>query len=234
MFFFVIFLLARFFLSRKKEKMSTSSGKLELIVGPMFSGKTTETQRRVKRFEIAKMKTLKIKSSFDTRYSKSQIVSHEKQKMDADFCVDSLCDDEELLERVKSSDVVVIDDAHFLQKEGDLYKFCWNTCFVLKKLVIVNGIDCNWMGEPFVEVVKLLAIAEEIVKLKSVCDTCKNQNAIFTTKYTEDGGCGKVVVLEIGEKDKYNPACPRCYSVFYERCDVEELKKQKKELEEID
>ncbi len=138
-------------------------GSIEVVCGPMFAGKTEELIRRIRRLEYAKRNVLVFNPSVDDRYSKSEIVSHNKTKAKAYF-VDS---SKEILKYIKNdTHAVVIDEAQFFD-EGIVE--------VAEHLadkgirVIVGGLDRNFRGEPFGPMPKLLALAEFVTKLTAIC-----------------------------------------------------------------
>ncbi|PAB58315.1 thymidine kinase [Anaeromicrobium sediminis] len=144
----------------------THHGWIEVVVGPMYSGKSEELIRRTKRAKIAKQKVLVFKPAIDNRYSVDEVVSHSGQKNDA-ILIEKAC---EILGHVDmDTEVVAIDEVQFLDKE---------VVNVARQLankglrVIAAGLDMDFRGEPFGPTPELLAIAEFVDKITAVCMIC--------------------------------------------------------------
>ena len=171
-------------------------GRLEVICGPMFSGKTEELLRRVRRSVIAKRPTLLVKPATDTRYAIGDIVSHDKTAMPS-VVVERASDILEVLEvDGKQPLVVAIDEAQFFR--DNLAEVC-NELANRGLRVIVAGLDLDFTGKPFGSMPELLALAEEVTKLHAVCIETGRQ-AHFSHKIA-----GSKETVELGEKDKYIP-----------------------------
>ena len=182
-------------------------GWIEVICGPMFAGKTEELIRRVIRMDYAKKKYLIFKPSIDNRYSESEVVSHNKRKVNA-ICVSSskefvnyLTDDIEavIIDEVQFFDEEVVQGAHELAEKG--------------LRVICGGLDCDFRGVPFNIVAQLLAMAEKVTKLTAICVCCgeeatKTQRIIngMPAKYDDP-------IILVGEKESYESRCRRCHAV---------------------
>ena len=140
-------------------------GKLEVICGPMFSGKSEELLRRLKRAQIAKQPFQLYKPLIDNRYSETHVVTHSGAEMKC--CVISHA--VSLLEAVDDVGIIAIDEAQFLDE---------NTPIIVEKLVkngkrvIVAGLDMDSNGKPFGPMPQLMAIAEKVSKVVAVCDVC--------------------------------------------------------------
>jgi len=144
-----------------------NSGWIEVICGSMFSGKTEELIRRLKRAEIAKMKLAIYKPKIDNRYSKEHIVSHNQLKMHS-VLIDSAS---EILKLAKDAEVVGIDEAQFF--DDDLISVC-QTLASQKKRVIVAGLDTDYLGKPFGPMPKIMCEAEYLDKFRAICVQCGN------------------------------------------------------------
>ncbi|MGB9336962.1 MAG: thymidine kinase, partial [Candidatus Acidiferrales bacterium] len=143
-------------------------GWIEVVVGPMFSGKSEELIRRLRRAEIARQRVQIFKPVIDQRYSTSGIVSHSGLELASDLVRTA----EDILEQVlPRTEVVGIDEGQFLG-EG-LLSVCTKLADSGKR-VIVTGLDTDFMGRPFEPMPRLLAIAEEITKLLAICVRCGN------------------------------------------------------------
>lgn len=176
------------------------SGWIEVICGSMFSGKTEELLRRLKRSKIANQKSILFKPSNDVRYHKQNVVSHDENFMDALTVEES----SEILKLEQDVAVVGIDEAQFFDQR--LPEICEKLA-VRGIRVIVAGLDMDFKGRPFGPMPDLLAIAEYITKVHAICPHCGNLATHSYRLSAED----ETVVL--GEKDKYEPRCRVCYSM---------------------
>ncbi len=174
------------------------TGWIEVICGSMFSGKTEELIRRLRRAQIANQKVTIIKPKLDVRYSEEFIVSHNKQKI-ASIAVDYA---EEILDVAGDCQVLGIDEAQFLK--GDLVGVC-KILAKSGKRVIVAGLDKDYRGKPFEPIPQLLAEAEYITKAAAICMKCGNP-----ANYTQRISKSKDLVL-LGATDSYEARCRACY-----------------------
>lgn len=189
------------------------TGWIEVICGSMFSGKTEELIRRVRRAHIARQKVELFKPAIDTRYSNDEIVSHDDQKLPSRVVKDA----NEMIPLSLEAQVVAIDEAQFYKK--NLVKVC-KTLANMGKRVIVAGLDTDYRGEPFSPIPDLLAIAEYITKTHAICVVCGNP-ANFTQRTTKS----KDQVL-IGTSDIYEARCRNCYESPNEEKSNKEKKKK--------
>ncbi|MBX7150758.1 thymidine kinase [bacterium] len=158
--------------------VSINSGWIEVIAGSMFSGKSEELIRRLRRAEIARMRVQVFKPLIDKRYSDDHIVSHSELKMKSDPIEKA----EEILEKLDPrTEVVGIDEAQFF--DVSLVAIC-NRLADMGKRVIVAGLDKDYTGQPFEPMPQLLAIAEYITKPLAICVICGNP-ANFTQRTIE-------------------------------------------------
>jgi thymidine kinase len=172
-------------------------GWIEVICGSMFSGKTEELIRRLKRVKIAHLKAEIFKPAIDIRYDEIKIVSHDENKIISTPVLNS----RQILELAKDVDVVGIDEAQFFDE--DIATVC--EMLALQGIrVIVAGLDMDYQGNPFGQMPRLLAIADYITKLHAICMKCGNI-ANFSYRKTAD----EAQVL-LGEKDIYEPRCRIC------------------------
>ncbi|HHW59535.1 MAG: thymidine kinase [Bacteroidales bacterium] len=184
------------FLESKKEK--NKAGWIEVIVGSMFSGKTEELIRRLRRAQIANLKVEIYKPAIDKRYNEQQIVSHNSMSL-LSTPVDN---SQSILLLSSEAEVVGIDEAQFFDDE------LVDVCNILANKgirVIVAGLDMNFKGSPFGPMPKLLAIAEYITKVHAICVRCGD-----IAQYSFRKNANENLVL-IGEKDLYEPLCRACY-----------------------
>jgi thymidine kinase len=175
-------------------------GWIEVICGSMFSGKTEELIRRLKRVKIANLKAEIFKPAIDTRYDEVKIVSH-----DTNFIQSTPVESSQtILLLAQDADVVGIDEAQFFDAEIP------NVCEQLAlsgKRIIVAGLDMDYTGKPFGQMPKLLAIADYITKLHAICVKCGN---IANISYRKTADAGQVL---LGEKDVYEPRCRHCANI---------------------
>lgn len=177
---------------------SNKTGWIEVVCGSMFSGKTEELIRRLKRAKIANMQVEIFKPAVDTRYHKSNIVSHNENTINA-LAVDSSSN---ILELVGHCEVVGIDEAQFFDKE--IVEVCIELANKGKR-VIVAGLDMDYLGKPFGPMPNLLSIANYVTKLHAVCIKC---GGIASYSYRITNENSQVV---LGEKDHYEARCRNCF-----------------------
>jgi thymidine kinase len=178
---------------------SQKSGWIEVITGSMFSGKTEELIRRLKRALLANQKIQIFKSHIDTRYSENNIVSHDANSMRSELVEHS----KDLLNIVQEADVVGIDEAQFF--DSDLPDVC-NLLANRGIRVIVAGLDMDYTGNPFGPVPAILAIAESVTKVHAICVGCGHP-----AHYSHRKDRNNKQIL-IGSKDHYEPLCRNCYA----------------------
>lgn len=174
------------------------TGSIEVICGSMFSGKTEELLRRVKRAQISKLNTIILKPKIDSRYNEKNVVSHNKNKLSSTPIEHS----EDILKLVKDVDVVGIDEAQFIDK--GLVKICDQLANEGKRIIIA-GLDMDYLGNPFGVIPHLLAIAENILKLHAICIDCGNI-ANYTFRKSSDDK-----LIKIGECESYKALCRKCF-----------------------
>lgn len=175
-------------------------GWIEVICGSMFSGKTEELIRRLRRAKIAHLEVEIFKPSLDIRYQTQQIVSHD-ERMILSIPVSN---PREILELAGPVEVVGIDEAQFF--DGQILGVC-DELALRGKRIIVAGLDMDFLGNPFGPIPALLAKADFITKLHAICVQC-GQIANFSFRKTADDN-----PILIGEMDHYEPRCRKC---FYE------------------
>ena len=175
-------------------------GWIEVICGSMFSGKTEELIRRIKRAEIANQKIKVFKPVIDSR-SKNFIESHDESKLE---CIE-VKSSNEILKNIDNCDVVAIDEAQFFD---DLIVPVCNKIANNGIRVIIAGLDMDYLGNPFGPMPNLMAISEYVTKVHAVCKQSGNiANYSFRKNNKKD-------IVVIGEKDKYEPLSR---SVFYKK-----------------
>jgi thymidine kinase len=175
------------------------AGSIEVIYGSMFSGKTEELIRRIKRAKIARQKVEIFKPAIDVRYSTLEVVSHDENAIRSTPVENS----SNILLLAADVDVVGIDEAQFFDR---------HLIEVAVQLanqgirVIAAGLDMDFKGNPFGPIPGLMAVADYITKVHAVCVRC-GTIAQFSHRLTE-----KEQVVLLGEKDIYEPLCRRCYT----------------------
>ncbi len=173
-------------------------GSIEVVAGSMFSGKTEELIRRLKRAKIAKQKVEIFKPVIDVRYSEDEVVSHDENAIQSTPVENSA----NILLLASGVDVVGIDEAQFFDK---------GLVEVVVKLanmgirVIIAGLDMDFKGIPFGPIPGLMAVADYVTKVHAICVRC-GSIAQFSHRLSE-----KEQVVLLGEKDIYEPLCRRCY-----------------------
>lgn len=174
------------------------SGWIEVICGSMFSGKTEELIRRLKRAKIANQKVEIFKPKIDTRYDKNEVVSHDANSI-LSIPVDH---SDKLLNLSEGVGVVGVDEAQFF--DDGLVQICQQLALRGTR-VIVAGLDMDFRGEPFGPIPGLLAVSEYITKVHAICQHCGNL-ATHSYRLSEEEA---TVIL--GEKDRYEARCRTCY-----------------------
>ena len=180
--------------------MPKETGWIEVIAGCMFSGKTEELIRRLRRAQIAKQNVKIFKPKIDVRYSEKSIVSHSEQSLPSLLVSDA----SEILSLSEDAQVVGIDEAQFFSQE--LVPVC-NQLANNGKRVIVAGLDQDYKGIPFEPMPQLLAVAEYITKTLAICMACGNP-ADKTQRKTSSGE--RVIV---GAADIYEARCRKCHYI---------------------
>ncbi len=173
-------------------------GRIEVVCGSMFSGKTEELIRRLKRAKFARQRVEIYKPSIDTRYSDEEVVSHDQNAI-LSTPIDS---SSSILLLASDIDVVGIDEAQFLD-EG-LVQVC-NELANRGVRVIVAGLDMDFRGVPFGPIPALCAIADEVTKVHAICVKCGSLAYVSHRLVQSD----KRVLL--GETQEYEPLCRECY-----------------------
>lgn len=178
---------------------STRTGWIEVVCGSMFSGKTEELIRRLKRAKFAKQKVEIFKPDIDKRYDEANVVSHDANAILSTPVPTAA----QILIYATDVDVVGIDEAQFFDNE--LVNVC-NSLANRGVRVIVAGLDMDFLGKPFGPIPALLTSAEYITKVHAICVKCGNLAQFSHRKVANN----KLVVL--GETDTYEPLCRNCYN----------------------
>ena len=177
----------------------TQKGSVEVICGSMFSGKTEELLRRLKRAQFAKLDIAVFKPKIDKRYDIQKVVSHDENTIKA-IPVDCA---KNILPLVNQAQVVAIDEAQFF--DIDLVAVC-NELANAGVRVIIAGLDMDFLGKPFGVIPQILAIAEHITKVHAICVDC---SAIANHSYRKTTD---TTLVKLGEKEEYKALCRNCFS----------------------
>ena len=175
-------------------------GSIEIICGSMFSGKTEELLRRLKRAEFAKQKIAVFKPLIDTRYDARKIVSHDSKSIKSKPVKLAT----EILDKIDNAEVIAIDEAQFFDEE--LIRIS-NLLANQGKRVIIAGLDMDFKGKPFGIMPGLLAIAEHITKVHAICIECGTA-ANHSYRLTKNQQ-----LIELGDKLEYKALCRNCFFV---------------------
>lgn len=178
---------------------NNNAGCIEVICGSMFSGKTEELIRRLKRAQFASQKIAIFKPSIDVRYSEEEVVSHDFHSLKSSPITDA----SQMLGIPADVQVVGVDEAQFFGE--NLVEVC-QTLANRGVRVIVAGLDTDFRGQPFGPMPALMAVAEDVQKVHAICVRCgalANHSHRLSRK--------KDLVL-LGEKDVYEPLCRACYN----------------------
>lgn len=179
--------------------MLPGSGSIEVICGSMFSGKSEELIRRLRRAAIARQRLQVFKPALDTRYSEAEVVSHSNWRLPSETVQRSA----QLLERLDPrTEVVGIDEAQFFDLE--LGRVCRHVAD-LGKRVVVAGLDMDYRGVPFGPMPELLAIAEEVQKVTAICARC-GAPASYTQRLIDSE-----LQVVVGASGVYEARCRRCH-----------------------
>lgn len=175
-------------------------GSIEVICGSMFSGKTEELIRRMKRAQFAKLPVEIFKPALDVRYAENEVVSHDSNSIPSTPVANSSA----ILLLSNETKVVGIDEAQFFDEELP------NVCILLANKgvrVIVAGLDMDYQGRPFGPMPAIMAVAEHVSKVHAVCVRC-GAPANYSYRINDNEN-----IVLLGEKESYEPRCRYCYYV---------------------
>ena len=178
-----------------------NTGRIEVICGSMFSGKTEELIRRMRRAVFANLKTAIFKPAIDVRYSDCDVVSHDAKALRSTPVKSA----SEILDKAGDAKVIGIDEAQFF--DGGIVD-------VVQALadrgvrVIIAGLDMDYLGKPFGPMPALMAVAEDVLKVHAICVRCGDL-AQYSHRLSKSDK-----LVELGEKDIYEPICRACYNAL--------------------
>lgn len=187
--------------------MKVKNGRIEVITGPMYAGKTEELLRRVRRGEYAEENILVFKPAIDDRYAEGEVVSHNKSHTRSI----NISRAEQILQYVQDdTDIVAIDEVQFLDDQTP------DICEALADRgirVIVSGLDRNFRGEPFSFMPILLALAEQVDKLTAVCVKCHAPATRTQRLVNGHPASFNDPIIMIGATESYEARCRHCHQV---------------------
>ena len=185
-------------------------GWVECIVGPMFAGKTEELMRRVKRMEYAHKHYMVFKPSIDTRYSITEIVSHNKKSLTA-ISISHGSDIKRHLK--KDTQAIVIDEVQFF--DDSLIKYLQEYARMGYR-VICGGLDRDFRGQAFDVTGKIMAISDSVTKLTAICSCCGKEATMTQRIIDGEPAHYNDPTILIGEMESYEARCRDCHKVIYE------------------
>ena len=199
------------------EFLVSKTGWIEVICGPMFSGKSEELIRRLRRAQIARKRVQVFKPAIDARYSEDEIVSHADTRMRSEVVNDA----GQILERLDwRTEVVGIDEANFM---GEKLVEIAGRLADSGKQVIVAGLDTDFLGRPFPPIPELLALAEYITKTIAICIRCGNP-AKHTQRLVHSAD-----LIVVGAAGMYEARCRRCFEPGIPKQEVLEFLRERRD-----
>ena len=180
--------------------MNQNIGNIELIIGCMFSGKTTQLINTIKRYRSIGQSVMVINYKDDTRYGDNQVISHDKWGVES-INIEHLIElKSSWLDLYQKCSIICINEAQFF---ADLKKYCLDFCNNDHKKIILCGLDGDYKQEPFGEILDLIPHADEITRLHAFCKVCNNGTKAYFTKRTNT----KTDRIVIGGSEEYIPVC---------------------------
>jgi thymidine kinase len=177
---------------------------LELIIGPMFSGKSTEIIKRVRLLKLINKKILIVKPKIDNRYIEEKITSHNFETIDCKI-VNNL--NEINNSEINEIDTIIIDEGQFFDDLLDTISL-WLKQFPIN--IIVAGLDGDFQQKPIGQILNLIPLSNKCIKLNSVCNICKDgTEAPFTHRHIKSND-----IILIGGSESYIPVCRKHYNIF--------------------
>jgi len=197
------------------QEQHQNKGQIQVIFGPMFSGKTTELLRRIKRYQVATYNCLVIKYENDKRYVDNGVSTHDRQTYKAISCSKLM----DIFHHALKYEVIGVDEGQFFP---DVVKFCEEMA-KHQKIVVVAALDGDFQRKPFGNILELVPFAESVVKLNAVCMNCYGEGS-FTKRL-----CSDTAVEVIGGADKYMAACRDCHA---KNLNIDMIERQKMKMQE--
>ena len=188
-------------------------GSLEVVCGPMFSGKSEELIRRLKRVQISGKSFLLFRPAIDNRYDATHVVSHDQRKLQAVITGtgENAASEMEKIVTEKNPEIIAFDEGNFY---GNQIVEPIKKWISEGKRVIVAGLDTDFKGETFGPMGELLAIADHVDKLKAICMCCRNREAVMTQRLI-NGKPAKYSdpLILVGGFDSYEARCRECHEI---------------------
>jgi len=178
-------------------------GRLELIIGCMFSQKTTRMIERIRKHRFINKETLILTHGSDTRYGMNKIISHDLVHVDAypmTTLMDIIDDKNDMYYKILNADSVFIEESQFFDDIGEFVRYLVDT---LGKYVCVCGLDGDYKRMPFANVVNLIPFADDVIKCYALCQECRDGTRAAFTRRKNASSCR----LEVGADDIYEPVC---------------------------
>ena len=188
-------------ISKMPAPMGTKSGYLELFIGPMFSGKTSELLKIYNRYKVCQMKILVINYIEDTRYSSTGLYTHDQTFIPCKF-IEKLSDVNKLENEFIESEIILINEGQFFP---DIVEWVKESIDVYNKCIYVCGLDSDFARNKFGSLIDLIPYCDKVTKLTAICVNCKNEDAIFTHRLSTEKQ------QKIIGSDSYISLCRYCY-----------------------
>lgn len=183
-------------------------GYLKVIIGSMFSGKTTELFKEHRRYSSVGFNCLLINHNSDKRYTdKEETSTHDGYLVNSINVGDKLFDFFKKESYLSRYDVIFINEGQFFE---DLYKFVHYIVNIKNKRVYVCGLDGDFERKKFGSILDIIPLSDDVIKIKAICTECMNNDAIFTHRISKDNTTQTV----IGGAESYKPLCRNCYNMF--------------------
>jgi len=174
-------------------------GHVQLIIGPMFSGKSTELLRRINRYNISKYNCIFVKYINDIRYNNNNITTHDQ--INSKLPVIKTKNLTKILDTLIKYDIIGIDEGQFFEDITIISSQLAN----LNKIVVIAALDATFERKPFMNIISLIPLAERVNKLNAICMKCFKDNALFTQRLTKE-----IEIEVIGGSEKYWAVCRFC------------------------
>ena len=178
-------------------------GYLELIIGPMYAGKSTELIRIINRYKCLNKKIIIINHTFNNRYGSTGLTTHNREKIDKCIILDNLSDID--TNELDKTDVIIIEELQFFK---DAYECVIDWCDNKNKIVIAAGLDGDFMKNPFGDVLKLIPHAEKVTKLSALCKRCGDGTLAHFSKRIVNS----IETTLVGSEDVYEAVCRQHFS----------------------
>ena len=181
-----------------------NQGYLELIIGPMYAGKSTELIKIINRYKCLQKNIIIINHSYNNRYGSNGLTTHNKESIDKCIILENLKDLNEKNIDFEKVDVIIIEELQFF---SDAFEIIINWCDNKGKIVVAAGLDGDFMRNPFGDVLRLIPHADKITKLNALCKRCGDGTlAHFTKRITKDNQ-----TTLVGSNDIYEAVCRKHY-----------------------